>query len=116
MSRRKKVHSPPSLLTSLLAVLVCLALIFVGVLGQKNLLSQKGEVVGAFASVAPNPYNTLAKELLNREAELNERERHIVERQEKSQQTPTWIVYILGGFGSLLVLNFYLDWRRDRHV
>ncbi len=86
-------------------------------------LRQFGAVIGMYASIEPNEYNLLAqqldervKELDEKEAELKEQERQLVEEIERENDAKA-VVYITA-IGSLLLvlvlLNFYLDWKRRK--
>lgn len=76
--------------------------------------------VGATLQVAENPYNTLAKDLQNWEDDLNKREQELAEGlviqngSEVSESTFLVLVIITSILGGLLVVNFYLDWKRRR--
>jgi hypothetical protein len=78
-------------------------------------------VVGASAGVEPNPVNTLAQQLKEREASLGEREQllnQLEERNVAKNASNNTIAFISLG-GSLLLfllvgLNFYLDTKRRR--
>jgi hypothetical protein len=79
--------------------------------------------VGARAAVAPNEYNTLAQELVQREAQLGEREAQVATQNavERSTANPSNIWTLLSIALSLTVLvlvgiNFYLDSRRNRRL
>jgi len=77
-----------------------------------------GSVVGASASVAPNPDNTLAAELKQKEDELAAREGRLnVAENEIQNSRNDMAVYsfLLSGILFVVVgVNFYLDWRRGR--
>ncbi len=77
--------------------------------------------VGVGASVAPNPYNSVALQLKEKERSLGEHERELAAREKKldkelvSQKT---IIAILTGFifvmFIMLLLNFYNDHKRNQ--
>ncbi len=78
-------------------------------------------------SVEPNPFNTLAQQLqekkealLEKEGNLIERENFLTERmmEERSKKNST-LIYLLAVAGVLLILillNFYLDYRRKNSI
>lgn len=88
----------------------------------KYFVYQLVSVIGVSVSVPPNPFNTLAQQLnekentlIQKEKELQEKESIIAEGKE-SRQNRT-ILYAAGGGGILLalvLLNFYLDYRRKK--
>ena len=107
-------------LTPLFVVVVVLVLFRISIVGE-NPLSQLGTAVGVTVAIAPNPYNTLAEQLKQKEIALQEREQTIQEAESeaqiKSQKGDRTLSYLLGVGGILLILilaNFYLDWRRER--
>jgi len=76
--------------------------------------------VGISAAVPSNPYNALAQELVEREAELDRREALVREAETKStfwnfseRLAPYSFALSLILFG-LVALNYVLDWRRSR--
>ena len=86
-------------------------------------LSQIGAAIGATVSVEPNPYNTLAEQLKNKEGQLSLRERALEESERaigsRSQKADTLLQYLLAASGMLLfliLLNFYFDWRRTTRL
>lgn len=98
-----------------------------GVAAQKNfsfekLLGQVGVVVG----VAPNPYNTLDAQLNQKQAELDQQQADLAAREAAlaSTSAPTALAqsspaiwYLAAGIfflAFLVILNFYLDWRRSK--
>jgi len=83
---------------------------------------QFANTVGMFAAVPKNEKNSLAQGLQQKQQELTEREM-LVEQKEQAlaykneSNGKTAVVYItaIGGLLLLLILmNFYLDWRRNR--
>lgn len=76
--------------------------------------------VGISASVPPNPYNTLAMELAQKEEDLREREARLAALEAAARdagEANSLALYALGISVTLLVLvgiNFLLDWRRGR--
>jgi hypothetical protein len=83
--------------------------------------------VGTSVNVPPNPVNTLMKKLMEREADLNERERQIAQREvEVLAPKPELgfdfntmrVIYFVLIEGlillTLILLNFYLDLKRSR--
>jgi tetrahydromethanopterin S-methyltransferase subunit G len=88
-----------------------------------GMIRQLGAVVGMYAGVEPNQYNLLAQQLDERSRELDAREAELAQQEvlikETVGQERTSIVYATAiGFLLLLLvlLNFYLDWKRNRSV
>lgn len=118
------MKNKPSLITPvfLCAILFVLLSIYGSIsLGSKEFTRQLGAAVGASAGVAANEYNTLAQALLKKEAEVNEREASLAEREAAvlagASEKDTKLVFLILTIGILLffliLLNFYLDWRRN---
>ena len=87
--------------------------------------SMLAQAVGASASVAPNPINTYAKQLTEKETQLNDREKRIAyleERADARKEDAPHDPYALASFMTSIALfglvgaNFYFDWRRGRMV
>lgn len=92
---------------------------------SKYLVAQVGSGIGTTASIPPNPFNTLAQQLeekeetlLKKEGELQQKESVFQERVDKEQNSQSrTLTYLLAGGGVLLILvllNFYLDFRRKQ--
>lgn len=87
-----------------------------------NLLAQVGITVG----VPANPYNTLNDELSQEQAQLTQEQQDLAAREAADASssaaataTPLGTWYIALGVAitaALVILNFYLDWRRSRRV
>ena len=85
-------------------------------------LRQLGSVIGLYASVEPNEYNTLAQQLEEQKAELDKQKLQIEQekaqlQQEKEDNNDITIIYVTSIGGLLLVLvllNYFLDWRRRK--
>ena len=87
-----------------------------------NITSQLSSAVGILVGVQETPINKLAQELTNYEVELNdretilnERETSIIREEEQSKTTEKYVFVsiIIGILVLILVmLNFYLDWKR----
>lgn len=103
--------------------LVFLSLVFVWGVGSgdfdfvvvgKYFLAQAGSAIGVTASVPPNPFNTLAQQLKEKEDGLELKEKALNEREKAMEQgNMNYIVYGSLGVLSLLVMaNFYLDYKR----
>jgi len=83
---------------------------------------QFANTVGMFAAVPKNENNTLAQDLQQKQQELTEREMLIKQKEQtlgykEESNNKTAVVYItvIGGLLLLLILmNFYLDWKRNR--
>ncbi len=81
-----------------------------------------GQGVGISASVKPNPYNTLALQLKHKEQRLNQREQELKQKeQEINNQVFGQKIIIFSLVMAVILLfilvltNFYLDYRRNRH-
>jgi len=86
-----------------------------------GMFRQLGSVVGMYAGVEPNEYNLLAQQLDQRNKELDAREAELAQQEvllkESVVSDRASIVYATAiGFLLLVlvVLNFYLDWKRGR--
>jgi hypothetical protein len=81
-------------------------------------------VIGMGASIEPNEYNTLAQELEKRSEDLDRREAEIRAREAAlgvdggSPIVSARVAYFFGGITllllTLILLNFYFDWKRNR--
>jgi hypothetical protein len=91
-------------------------------LGSQEFARQLGAAVGASAGVLPNEYNTLAQSLLKKEAEVTEREKAVAAQEAEilrpGATKDTMLVFTVLSVGLLLLLlillNFYLDWKRRK--
>lgn len=90
-------------------------------LNAQSMMASAG--VGIFVGVEPNPYNTLAQQLEEKEAELSEREREVLALERgvfadsSFVSSNTMATYSLGLSFLLFILlgsNFYMDWKRGR--
>ena len=96
-----------------------------GVLGDFSSFFQNTAGVGASVAVQPNPYNTLAQQVTEKERELDQREKEIIVREREVETTrfvetrdQTSLIYTtLVGLLllALILLNFVLDARRNRN-
>ena len=89
----------------------------------KYFVAQLGSVIGVTVNVPPNPFNTLAQQLEEKELALGEREKELQQKEvlfqeetskERSGQNKL-LLFLLALGGTLLVLisvNFYFDYRR----
>jgi hypothetical protein len=69
--------------------------------------------VGVYASIEENEVNGLLAQLNEKEKELNEREIAIVEKENRNEkETLLWISLIGFGLFGLILLNFYLDFKK----
>jgi hypothetical protein len=90
--------------------------------GTTPVSDQGAYAVGVATEVKPNPYNTLAQQLADKEAELAEREELIVSREQAltAAAEPSAVPLYLLGLGVLVLvligLNFYWDWRRAEAI
>ncbi|KKU51010.1 MAG: hypothetical protein UX72_C0028G0005 [Parcubacteria group bacterium GW2011_GWA2_47_10] len=86
------------------------------------MMRELGSGVGVAIGVLPNDVNVLAQELKEKEMSLNELEALLKQKESgisqatfEEQNKAFWVIGIIGGaLLSLIVLNFYLDWRRRR--
>jgi cell shape-determining protein MreC len=89
---------------------------------REGVVQQLGSVVGMYAAVESNEYNTLAQQLREqqealdlREQQLNEQQAVIEKEIRQNNSSSTWLI---GSIGVLLLglvlLNYYFDWRRAR--
>ena len=82
---------------------------------SRYFMAQAGSAIGVSASVPPNPFNTLAKQIKEKEDELNLRERDVNAREQALEKGKERGFLVYGSFGMLLLLvmaNFYLDYKR----
>lgn len=94
-------------------------LFFVAEIANPARFAHEASVIGVGAAVPPNEYNILAEELKRKEAELREREAAlrsapgVLPARERDPLLAVSVAATIILF-VLLVLNFYLDWRRGR--
>ena len=89
---------------------------------DRRVFKQLGNVVGMYASIEPNEYSMLAQEIKEKQAELDNREIAIAEKEsvladDRATNDRTAVVYVTVISSLLLVLvmlNFYLDWKRRK--
>jgi hypothetical protein len=93
--------------------------------GGTTFINKIGAQVGISVGVSPNEFTKLAQEVTQKQAEIEAREIAVAEREkalERREETSgifslelyvTVIAFILL---ILVLLNFYLDWRRDYYV
>ena len=96
----------------------------VSTIGPKEFMRQFGSAASVTAGVVANPYNTLAQALSKKEIELETREAEIAAKEAAAQNLRNNIgsgslvpIVALGAALLLLfliLLNFYLDWKRSR--
>lgn len=91
----------------------------------RYLVAQVGSAIGVTVSVPPNPFNTLAQQLKEKESALSDREKKLQAKESaleteinkgQSNQNKT-LIYLAAVGGILLALilaNFYFDYRRRR--
>lgn len=89
--------------------------------GHPERWNNEASVIGVGAAVVPNEYNILAEELKRKEAELAEREAALRAGTANTplatrERDPLLVVSVAAAIilFALLLLNFYLDWRRER--
>lgn len=87
--------------------------------GSENLFANA--VVGVFAGVAENPYNSLAQQLQEKEDELAAREAALATKELSNESTNSlfgslggWSLFVSSILLILLLVNFYFDIRRSR--
>ncbi len=90
-------------------------------LGSKEFMRELGAAIGASAGVLPNEYNTLAQSLLKKEAEINQKEIALAEREAavlRRGGEDSGLAFITLFVGLMLLflimLNFYLDRKRNK--
>ena len=110
--------------------------LLLGLLISPNLLSrvkrytydltfQLGNAVGIMVGVPENNFNKLAQELTDYELVLEEKENRIIEREAILIQEETTAIGVTNNYllilisigmllSGLLLLNFYLDWKRNK--
>lgn len=87
---------------------------------------------GISATVPPNPINNWVQQLKEKEVKLSEKEKNLAEKetlmekqilekisaQQKSDKKAVMFYLVLAGLGIflLILLNFYLDWRRNKSL
>lgn len=88
-------------------------------LSESALRLMADAAVGMSASIEPNPYNTLAQQLSNKEALLNERETQITSQERAGIERASslgifgFVSFCISIFLLILVgINFYFDIRR----
>lgn len=105
-----------TVVTTLLVVAFGLAIVVV--VGEPGAVLRTANLVGLGAFVEPNPYNTTAQQLAQREGELDEWERSLAEREARQREASRKLYDILavavGAIGALLALNYYMDWKHRR--
>ena len=90
-----------------------------------NARDNLASVIGVSAGVLPNKYNTLAQQLEETKQELDKREQKLIERKASLEvrasegntaqnKTVLYGIAISSVLFILVVINFYLDWRRRR--
>lgn len=83
------------------------------------LLAQAGSGVGMSLSVPENPFNTLAQQLKEKETELEKREEDMLRILEKRERDSKIIFNLILGLitvlFTLLLLNFYFDYRARKN-
>lgn len=84
----------------------------------RYLFAQIGSSVGVSLTVPENPFNTWAKQLQEKEAQLQEKEKLINELLVSSQRESKFILVailvLMIILFFLLLLNFYFDWKSRR--
>lgn len=90
-------------------------------------IAQIGSGIGVSVSVPPNPFNALAQQLQEKEETLLEKEINLVERENllterieegrnKNDKTLNYLSIIGGVLLTLILLNFYFDYRRRNSI
>lgn len=76
------------------------------------------QTIGVSAAVPENEYNSLAQQLAAKDAELAQREKVLLDREEgtSGNQISSVAVWLMAGSSLILLLlillNYYTDWRR----
>lgn len=91
-------------------------------LDSKEFARELGAAIGASAGVVANEYNTLAQSLREKEVQVNQKEVALARREaavmEEVGKKDTKLVFVVLFVGLLLLflilLNFYLDWKRRK--
>lgn len=88
------------------------------------LIGQKASLIGIQVGVLPNDQKTIALRLQQKELALAEKERQLEARQNSAGASPELVITqnkvlatLLAAIAllfTLIVLNFYLDWRRRK--
>lgn len=104
-----------------LGTLSLFGLFFIVEIVHPERFTQGASVIGVGAAVPPNEYNVLAEELRRKEAELAEREAALrgetrPDASDERKHDPLLAISLAATLilFALLLLNFYLDWRRER--
>lgn len=66
------------------------------------------------AGVAPNPYNTLAAQLQQKEAQLDQEQNSIQQQSASVDMLGVYSLFISIALFVLVAFNFYFDWKRSR--
>ncbi len=114
----KRTH----ILSALFLMIFCATAVYAvssGITGvwKEYLLGQ----VGVSVRVEENRYNVLAEALQKKEEELEEREKGIVQIEQKLLEEPAKkdagflvLAGVTSFLGVLLIVNFYFDWKRKK--
>jgi hypothetical protein len=113
-----------SLELACLISLIALSGYSISSLGPTGFAKQMGLAIGMTAGVKENGYNTLARELKEKDAEITARETALAEKEAailRSQgESNARMSFLILGIGllllSLILLNFYLDTKRRREA
>lgn len=101
------------------AVFFVLIIDFEGGGFSRNIVSKLAGVVGVSVGVAPNPVNTLVRELEEKESALNAREQELADRERneemiggrKNSASTFFLFGVVVLLLLLVLLNFYFDYR-----
>ena len=86
---------------------------------SRYFVAQVGSAIGVSVNIMPNPFNTLAQQLAEKEEELLQRETLLLAEQEGKTQGGI-VLYLSLAIGAvllfLILLNFYLDYRKRNRI
>lgn len=120
------MHTPRAVVLNTLGLLVALPFFAYGLMvlepaGVSHGISDMfaNASVAVTAGVDPNPYNSVAAQLQEKERMLNEREAQLANSSHSSSEPDSlalWSLLVSSALFVLVALNFYLDWRRGHTV
>ncbi len=90
----------------------------------KYLVAEVGSSVGIYATIPPNTYNTIAKQLTEKERKLQEKEIELEQKENLLKElSAKKNKYIFGGLFLMVFIlfimisiNFYLDFKKRRQI
>lgn len=75
----------------------------------------EGVAIQNYAAVAANPYNQAAVQIEQKQAELQARETAVNQAADRQNHRLNYLFAAMAGLLVLILLNFYLDFRRSHH-